>query len=460
MNDRITDDLLTSGESSTVEFKTSSVSNDKVAEVVCSFVNSHGGVLIVGVDDEGNPDHGATLARAEEIESFLQKAISPNVLYDVSLDEVASGSVICVGVPAGPDRPYVFDGRIFVRRGIQTVVATSDELRLLVEESSRDVIRWERRPCAGLDVSDINTQLLHETVRRGRERSGFNFGDEADELSILRKLALVQSGQLTNAADVLFGLEVAQHHPQTRLRAVCYASDKSDDFVDEQLFEGPAFELLEKCVTFLKRNIHVEAVFSGEKLARDSKPRYPFDALREALVNALVHRDYASFSGSVAVSVFPDRIEIWNSGSLPHGLSPRDLTNPSHASVLVNPDIGHVFFLYGLMERVGRGTYKIVRQCMEWGMAGPEWRHANGGVRLTLFAPGKGSSSELNDRQKKLLADMAIGEPFRLQEYVDQFGGGITARQARRDLSQLELMGLIRRLGSGSKTAYEVQKNE
>ena len=138
------------------------------------------------------------------------------------------------------------------------------------------------------------------------------------------------------------------------------------------------------------------------------------------------------------------------------GGSPRDLTSPSHASVLVNPDIGHVFFLHGLMERVGRGTYKIVRQCMEWGMAGPEWRQVNGGVRLTLFAPGKGSSAELNDRQKRLLADMAIGEPFRLQEYVDQFGGGITDRQARRDLSQLELMGLIRRLGSGSKTAYEV----
>ena len=172
-------------------------------------------------------------------------------------------------------------------------------------------------------------------------------------------------------------------------------------------------------------------------------------------MNALVHRDYASFSGSVSISIYPDRVEIWNSGSLAHGLSPRDLALPSHASVLVNPDIGHVFYLHELMERVGRGTYKIVRQCLESGMPSPEWKQVNAGVRLTLFASGENSSNELNQRQQRLLAAMQTGEQIRVGEFVDRFGDGITDRQARRDLSQLEQMGLIRRLGSGSKTIYE-----
>lgn len=455
MTDRITDELLAAGESARVEFKTSTVRLEKIAEIVCSFLNTRGGVLVIGVDDAGTPDNQVSQKLAEKIDAFLRAEISPTVLYDVTLDDVAGGSVICVGVPAGPDRPYVFDGRILVRRGETTIAATALDLRALVEESSRDVVRWERRPCSGLDLGQIDQTLLRETVRRAQDRRAFDFEFPNDAVATLRKLALFQSGQLTNAADVLFGTEVAQHHPQTRLRAVCYAADKAENFLDEQLFEGPAFRLLEDSMAFLKRNVQVEAVFSGEKLTRESKSRYPFDALREALVNALVHRDYASFSGSVSLSIYSDRVEIWNSGSLPRGLSPRDLTLPTHASVLVNPDIGHVFYLHELMERVGRGTYKIVRQCIESGMASPEWKQINAGVRLTLFAPGVSSITELNERQQRLLAEMSTSEQIRVKDYLDRFGNGITDRQARRDLSQLEQLGLIRRLGSGSKTTYE-----
>ena len=127
----------------------------------------------------------------------------------------------------------------------------------------------------------------------------------------------MQTGQLTNAADVLFGKKAAQRHPQIRLRAVTYSTDRAGDFVDEQLYEGTAFHLLEDAMAFLKRHVAIGAEFREGRLPRESRPRYPFFALREGLVNALVHRDYAAFSGSVSVSVYPDRVEIWNSGKLP-----------------------------------------------------------------------------------------------------------------------------------------------
>ncbi len=200
----------------------------------------------------------------------------------------------------------------------------------------------------------------------------------------------------------------------------------------------------------------IAASFRDGQLSRESKPRYPFNSLREGLVNALVHRDYAAFSGGVSVSVYTDRVEIWNSGKLPRGISPRDLMQASHSSILVNPDIAHVFYLHELMERVGRGTYKIGQECRDFGMRPPEWKNAGAGVRLTLFAAGVGIPAiNLNNRQQELLATLVYGEAIRVPQYVERFGQGITDRQARRDLSDLENAGFLARHGAGSKTTYE-----
>jgi ATP-dependent DNA helicase RecG len=259
---------------------------------------------------------------------------------------------------------------------------------------------------------------------------------------------------------VLFGSKVASRHPQTRMRAVRFATDRAEDFLDEQLYEGPAFKLLELAMDFLKRHVPISSEFREGQLQRESKPWYPFSALREGLVNALVHRDYAAFSGSVSVNVYPDRVEIWNTGKLPRGLSPRDLLLTSHSSILVNPDIGHVFYLHELMERVGRGTYKIAQECRDLGMRLPEWKNVGAGVRLTMFAAKAGAptSFDLNERQKELLSTLQPGDQIRVAEFVVRFGHGITDRQSRRDLKDLEGYGFLVRHGAGSKTTYQRTK--
>lgn len=412
------------------------------------------------MDDDGKPNSSVTEDHVAPLQKFLRDKITPRVLYDVSFDHTSWGNVISIGIPAGPDRPYVFDGAVFIRKGASTRPATASALRELVENSAQSMTRWERRPSIGLEIDGIDRPLLSESVRRAQDRRGYLFDGPNDPVANLSRLSLVQSGQLTNAADVLFGKEVAQRHPQTRLRAVCYSTDRADDFLDEQLYEGPAFQLLEDAMAFLKRHVAIGAGFREGQLPRDSKPKYPFNALREGLVNALVHRDYAAFSGSVSVSVYPGRVEIWNTGKLPRGVSPRDLLLASHSSILVNPDISHVFFLHELMERVGRGTFKIAQECRDIGMRLPEWKNIGSGVRLTMFAaqPGMPASIDLNNRQKELLNTLKPGERIRVSDYVERFGHGITDRQARRDLSDLEGDHILVRHGAGSRTTYERTK--
>ena len=452
-----TDRVLNEGESAKVEFKANPDAMAAIGQVVCAFLNTRGGIVVVGVDDGGTPNGLATAEKAVDIRKFLGEKITPRVLYDVSVDESSMGTVISVGVPAGPDRPYVFEGAAYIRRGNSTVAADAAALRSLVEESIESMTRWERRPAVGLEIGGLELSLLEETVRRAQERRGYRFENPRDHQVTLTQLALLQFGQLTNAADVLFGKEVAIRHPQTRMRAVRFATDRADNFLDEQLFEGPVFKLLEDALAFCKRHVAIGAEFREGKLARDSRPQYPFPALREGLVNALVHRDYAAASGSVSVSVYPDRIEMWNTGRLPRGIVPRDLRLPSHASILVNPDIGHVFYLHELMERVGRGTYKITQECRDLGMKLPEWKNVGSGVRLTMYAAqmGAAASIDLNDRQKQLLDSIRPGEQIQIRDYMERFGYGITDRQGRRDLSDLEASGLLVRHGAGSRTTYE-----
>jgi ATP-dependent DNA helicase RecG len=457
--DDFTERLLAEGESARLEFKASVVPMHAIAQTVCAFLNAEGGVVVVGVDDDGRPNGSATEVQAKSLHKLLRETITPRVLYDVSFDHTANGGVISVGVPAGVDRPYVFGGAVFVRKGDSTVAANTSALRALVENAAGPATRWERRPSLGFEIDDVDVSLLHETVRRAQDRRGYVFDEPKHPLTTLGQLSLLQLGQLTNAADVLLGNKVSLRHPQTRLRAVCFAADKAADFLDEQLYEGPAFKLLDLAMDFLKRHVSIGSHFREGRLQRESKPKYPFNALREALVNALVHRDYAAFSGSVSVNVYPERIEVWNTGKLPRGISPRDLLLASHPSILVNPDVGHVFYLHELMERVGRGTFKIAQECRDLGMRVPEWKNAGSGVRLTMFAAKPGTVAiDLNDRQRELLEALKPGERIRVAEFVERFGHGITDRQARRDLSDLEGYGLLVRHGGGPKTGYERTK--
>lgn len=450
-----TERLLAEGESPRLEFKASVEPMTSIAQSVCAFLNTDGGVLIVGVNEEGQPNGSVTEDQVKSLHRFLRERITPRVLYDVTFEHVSHGDVIVVSVPAGPDRPYVCEGAVYVRKGSSTVAANASTLRALVEESAEPTTRWERRPSIGFEIDDVDRALLDETVRRAGDRRGYVFDNPKDPLAVLSQLSLVQSGQLTNAADVLFGKKVARRHPQTRMRAVCYATDRADNFLDEQLYEGPAFKLLEDGMAFLKRHVAIGAEFREGQLPRETKPQYPFNALREALVNALVHRDYAAFSGSVSVSIYPERVEVWNTGKLPRGITPRDLLLASHSSILVNPDIGHVFYLHELMERVGRGTFKIAQECRDLGMRLPDWKNVGSGVRLTMFAAKAGKATiDLNERQKELLDALKPGEEIRVPEFVERFGHGITDRQARRDLADLEGYGLLVRHGVGSKTSY------
>ena len=416
----------------------------EVAQAVCAFLNSEGGTVLV----ESGAHPVASLAKGIELD--LREKLHPSALWSVMPIEREGAGYCLVDVPAGRDRPYTVNGTIYVRKGAATAAASPDEIRGLVEGGFRETERWERRLIPGAGVERLSGDMILTFAGNARTRRNYPFRSLDDKESILSDLGLFRDGMITNAADVLFGLKPAQQFPQVRVRVTVYATDKGGDFVDNRQFEGHAFHSLQMVFEMIQRHTPISASFDGG-LQRTDRPAYPEAALREGLVNAFVHRDYSNFTGGISVDVYPGRLVIWNSGSLPEGLKIGDLTK-EHPSMPRNPDIAQVFFLHALMERIGRGTQKIVSACKEVGLPAPKWKADQTGVTLTFRAGVKTGAAKLNLRERKILGELKPGETIRLPEYCERLT--VSERQGRRDLGNLVNDGWLEREGEGPATLF------
>lgn len=442
-------------ESETVEFKQGSAKPEQIAKIICAFLNSIGGTVYIGIADRGDVvGVKEPLKLASDLRHELQDRVSPKALWSVSVEEAQGKSVVTVEVPAGQERPYVCNGSIYVRRGTREVAADGATIHKLVEDRHRTPFRWERQPAAGFDIHDLDDQEIKRTISEIRERGRFNIPETSDMSDILYELGLMQSGVLTNACAFLFGRNPSRNLPQTRVRASVFSTDKGGDFIDDHVFEGHAFAMLDQLFEFVQRNVRTVAEFEPGEIRRTDRPEYPFMALREGLMNALAHRDYSSFDGGMSVGIYPERIEIWNSGTLPDGLTVGALKRP-HPSLPPNPDIAHVFYLRGLIERIGRGTIKIVEDCKAAKLPTPSWKAKKSGVTLTIFGrQSAAAAAKLNRRQRELLSRLELGEQVVPGDYYQQMEGVVSQRQAQRDLSGLESGGWLHQEGDGPATVY------
>jgi ATP-dependent DNA helicase RecG len=450
----VTEDLIQQSESQRLAFASAGAELHKVAATVCAFLNSRGGTLIVGVDERGKIESVKNAANvAADVAKYLQTSVHPKTLWSVNTDSTSQGDVITIEVPEGSERPYVSGGSIFVRRGAATVPADPDTIRKLVQQQYAQPTPWERLPAPGLELTDLDEDEIRRTVQVAMTKRNYTFPQPGDLSAVLQQLALMSAGQLTNGADVLFSENPARRLPQTRIRATLFATDKGGEFVDNRIFEGNAFLLLDQVSAFVNQHVRIAAEFKARKMTRDDRPQYPFAALREGLINAIIHRDYSAFAGGMSVSIYPDRIQIWNTGKLPEGLKISDLKKENHPSVPVNPDMVHVFYLREIIERVGRGTYKIVLECKAAGLRSPQWEESPSGITLTLFGQSK-KKPRLNQRQRDLLARLAPGDELKPGDYYDEMKSVVSQRQAQRDLTDLESSGWLRKEGEGPATVY------
>jgi ATP-dependent DNA helicase RecG len=454
---------IAQGEGLHAEFRRGLDDLESLAGVVCSFLNTQGGTIFCGVGDDGRVI-GLSPAdrdpqRVRGVHQALADRLTPSALFTVSLDELDGKAVLTIEVPEGKDRPYICADRVFLRRGSSTVAADARSLREMVQTKAVSAERWERRPSMAMEEGDLDREEVRAMVGEAGKAERHRFVKPDDDEAVLAELGLSGARGYTQGADVLFARNPALRHPQTRVRLIRYAAGKTaSNYLDDRQLQGPLVRVLNQAFDWLRGQLPMEQRFEADPkapLVRQARVAYPEAAVREGLVNAFAHRDFAGFSGGLTVSLYADRIEIWNAGRLPDGLKAADLKR-NHPSLPTNPDIAQVLYLRGLMERIGRGTQKIVQTCMDQGLRPPQWEDRETGVTLTLWGPGAASEggASLNGRQQALLNAMKVDERIRPAEYRERFAADVSERQARRDLVAMEEMGLLRIDGAGASTAY------
>ena len=221
--------------------------------------------------------------------------------------------------------------------------------------------RWENEPATDWAVDDLDpseiTRTIDDAIRRRRaEEPGTR-----DPAELLRGFGLIHGGRLLRAAVVLFGRpeRVGAEYPQCMLRVARFDGiARTDEFLDNRQVYGNAFTLLSRAERFFLASLPIAGRIEPGRFERVDDPLYPPDALREALANAICHRDYSIGGGSVAAAIYYDRLEVTSSGPLHFGLTPEGLFEP-HESLPWNPLIARVFYLRGIIEQWGRGTIKM-----------------------------------------------------------------------------------------------------
>ncbi len=242
------------------------------------------------------------------------------------------------------------------------------------------------------------------------------------------------------------------YYPQCTVRLARFKGIDKSEFLDQRQLHGHAFQFLDEAMHFILRKIPISGHFEPGKLERQDVPLYPPLALREALVNAICHRDYTIAGGAIFVAIFDDRLEVSSLGLLPPGITVADLKR-DHASRLRNPLIAGVFYRRGLIEQWGRGTQKIVTWCVAAGQPEPEFEEQAGAVvvrfRPSGYHPPLRVSQDLSERQRRILLTLSSRKEWTFPEIYEALDGPPSERTVRMELSEMSGLGLVGSRGRG-----------
>lgn len=347
-------------ESETVEWKKSLGEWKEIVETCAGFATSRGGTIYVGIGPGGDR-FGVQIGQGtlEDLANKIAQNTNPRQTPSISTSEHAAKTVIKIAVPVSRFKPvYAFD-RPYRR------VGTTNQ-RLSIEDATHAYLSsrgltWDQTPVDGATLADIEPAAVRRFLQVARTERQWDVRAETPVKQVLRQLGLLANDRVTVAAILLFGRNAQQFLPQSVVRCGRFKGTDAVHFLDMDAVAGNVIEQVERAMAFVKRNIRMGVEIRG--LQREDVWEYPLEGLREALINAVCHRDYAS-TANVQIRIFDDRLEIWNPGGLPEGMTVADLWQ-QHESQPRNQLIANAFFLIKYVEQFGTGIQRIVDDCRE-----------------------------------------------------------------------------------------------
>ncbi|GAB6274709.1 MAG: helix-turn-helix domain-containing protein [Peptococcaceae bacterium] len=430
-------------ESQTTEFKSSW--RDEYLKWICAFANTDGGRLLIGVDDNGNPvgvkDSKKLL---EDLPNKFRDILG--IIPSVRLKQKKGKNIIAIEVEHS-FAPISYHGRFYVRSGstIQELKGR-DLTRFLISKSGKD---WDEYIEESASVEEINIETINKFKQIAVKRIPF-VKDENEPIKILEKLNLIENGKLKRAGLLLFGKNPKKFRTSAYIKVGKFLTDT--DIISSDDIEGNLFEQVEKTMELLRTKYLISEIrFEG--IYRKEELEYPEEALREAIINAVIHRDY--IGPHIQLKIYPDKIILWNVGTLPKEIKIDELKK-SHASYPRNELLADVFFKAGLIEAWGRGTIKITDECKKAGLPEPEFKEGFGGFAVyfykDIYTEENLKKMGLSERQIKAVKYTKEKGKITNKEYQEVTG--IKERFATIELKELVNRGIFEKYGTTGKGVY------
>lgn len=438
-------------ETETVELK--SIVMDDIKKEIIAFANCDGGTIYVGVADDGkvlgveNADECAL-----QISNMVWDAVKPDVTMFIHYEtlECDGKAVVAVNIQRGTNRPYYLAKKglrpegVYVRQGYSSVPATDTAIRQMIKETDGDSFE---------NMRSINQALTFEATKKEFEKRNVVFGQPQ-----MQTLKIVSAdGIYTN-----LGLLLSEQCPHT-IKAAVFEGINQNVFKDRREFSGSLMQQLNEVYDYIDFHNQTHATF--RKLLRIDTRDYPEVAVREALLNTLVHRDY-SFRASTLISIYDDRIEFVSIGGLLPGLELDDLM--MGVSVCRNPHLANVFYRLQLIEAYGTGMKKIMGAYAN-ALVQPKIKTTNNAFKIILpnvnFTPKaaevhkdfeKAADLALDSNEEKVL--QFLREHLMITRKETQTLLEVSQSTAGRILKAMVDSGQIKQIGGSRTTRYELRK--
>jgi len=287
---------------------------DEYLKVICGLANTEGGKLIIGVDDKGIPIGAKNSKKLlEDLPNKIRDILG--IIPKIKLDTQKDKELVSVEVEHSY-APISYHGKFYIRSGSTTQELKGRELtRFLISKSGKG---WDEYEEERATIEDINFETIEKFKQIAVKRLPF-IKDENDPVKILQKLNLLEDRKLTRAGILLFGKNPKRFWTSAYIKAGKFLSDT--DLVSTDDIEGNIFEQVEKTIELLRTKYLISEI-SFEGIYRKEKLEYPEEALREAIINAVIHRDY--IGAHTQLKVYTDKIILWNDGSLPNEIKIED----------------------------------------------------------------------------------------------------------------------------------------
>ncbi len=438
--------FLARDEGKTLEFKENCRSLDRIVRTAVAFANTAGGNIVIGVKDKTKDVVGIAdpLVEEQRLANAFADGIRPLLVPDVQVHAWRKLHLIVVTVPHAVGPFYVRsegpkDG-VYVRLG-STNRPAGPELLAELQRLARNKF-FDEQPCDGTSSDDIDFRAASElfaAVRRAltpskRKTLGLVVSQGSKELPSI-------------GAVLLFGKNRARLFPSATIRCARFLGKDTTKFLDQTEIDEHLPKAVDGAVAFIER--HTRQGIEIGRVRRREVPEYPVEAVREAVINAIVHADYSIGGAGTKVAIFDDRIEITNPGLLPFGLTLEAALEG--VSRLRNRVIGRVFRELGLIEQWGSGLGRMRAACRDAGLAEPRFEELGANFRVTLFGE-RVKVPERPEWQSALLARLAKEGRITTQEATTFWK--TSARTARRRLLAMVESGLIVEVGRGPTDPY------